>query len=314
MIIQADARRIPLRDGSVHCVVTSPPYWGLRDYGDVGQIGLERTYQEYVASIVAVFREVRRVLTTNGTAWLVLGDCFNTMAGKVGQRPGGGRQGDKWKEKGRMTSPNRLPQPGLKRGDLVGVPWRVAFALQEDGWWLRSDIIWAKRNHMPESVKNRPTRSHEFVFLLAQSETYYYNADAIREPHRTLRRPEGGPTPKRKAAGTRPNVKGLRRSPEPGEPNAFHPLGRNARSVWSISTQPYPLAHFATFPEEIPSRCIRAGSRWGDVVLDPFAGTGTTGRVCYRLGRRFVGLDLNLGYLQDMAMGRDSGVQMEIPS
>jgi hypothetical protein len=219
---------------SVHCVVTSPPYWGLRDYGAEGQIGLERTFPEYVERLVAVFREVRRVLRDDGTLWLNLGDCYATGAGAVGDHPGGGEQGARWKGKdtrpgddkrrgvgrpltngrgeaqavpggdmhgghrgsrggspkqrhtgsnvGPMTQPNRLPQPGLKPKDLVGIPWRVAFALQADGWYLRSDVIWHKRSPMPSSVRDRPTGAHEYLFLLSKSERYFYDADAIAEP------------------------------------------------------------------------------------------------------------------------------------
>ncbi len=172
----------PLPDESVHCCVTSPPYWGLRDYGVDGQLGLERTPEEYVTKMVEVFREVRHVLRDDGTLWLNLGDCYATGAGAVGQAPGGGSQGDGWAKRGVMTTPNRMPIPGLKSKDLVGIPWRVAFALQADGWWLRQDIVWHKPNPMPESVRDRCTKAHEYIFLLSKSGRYYYDADAIAEP------------------------------------------------------------------------------------------------------------------------------------
>jgi DNA modification methylase len=181
-IIQGDCRDVlkTLPDASVNCCVTSPPYWGLRDYGCDGQLGLERTPEEYVAKMVEVFRDVRRVLRDDGTLWLNLGDSYATGAGNVGERPGGGAQGDNWQ--GAMTSPNRMPIHGLKPKDLVGIPWRVAFALQADGWYLRQDIIWHKPNPMPESVQDRCTKAHEYIFLLAKSERYFYDADAIAEP------------------------------------------------------------------------------------------------------------------------------------
>lgn len=196
-ILQGDCldRLRELPDESVHCCVTSPPYWGLRDYGCAGQIGLEKTPQEYVAKMVEVFSEVRRVLRDDGTCWVNLGDCYATGAGRVGACPGGGERGAKWagyrgdRDKdpkatgiGPMTQPNRMPLPGLKPKDLVGIPWRVAFALQADGWYLRSDIIWHKPSPMPESVTDRPTKSHEYIFMLSKSERYAYDAEAIKEP------------------------------------------------------------------------------------------------------------------------------------
>lgn len=171
-----------LPDQSVHCCVTSPPYWGLRDYGTVGQLGLEKTPEEYVAKLVEGFREVWRVLRDDGTLWLNLGDCYATGGGRVGECPGGGKQGEAWRLRGMMTTPNRMPINGLKPKDLVGMPWRVAFALQADGWYLRSDIIWAKANPMPESVTDRPTKSHEYIFLLTKKEKYFYDAESIKEP------------------------------------------------------------------------------------------------------------------------------------
>jgi DNA modification methylase len=294
VILLADARRIPLRDGSVDCVVTSPPYWGLRDYGTPGQIGLEATPEEYVASMVRVFAEVRRVLNPEGVAWLNLGDCYATGAG-----------------------------PGLKRKDLVGIPWRVAFALQAAGWWLRADVIWHKPNPMPESIRDRPTKAHEYVFLLAKSERYHYDADAIREPHlygdhpRNVRglvkaaETPGQPPHKGlragfrdKTAGPGPRPDGRRQAPEPGEPNAFHELGRNKRSVWTIATRPYTGAHFATFPPDLVRPCILAGCPPGGLVLDPFVGSGTTVKVAREIGREGIGLDISEAYLREQAADR----------
>jgi DNA modification methylase len=295
-----------MADRSVHCVVTSPPYWGLRDYGAPGQLGLERTPEVYVAALVAVFREVWRVLRDDGTLWLNLGDCYATGAGKVGERPGGGAQGDGWAQRGAMTQPNRMPIPGLKPKDLVGIPWRVAFALQTDGWYLRSDIVWSKPNPMPESVTDRPTKSHEYLFLLAKRERYYYDAEAIKEaaaypggPNspESIASPYGqGFTRKAKAwPGIGPQNGATRNRGEEYAPMVTHEK-RNRRSVWEIATQPYPEAHFATFPEALVEPCVLAGSPEAGMVLDPFAGSGTVGQVCHRLGRRFVGLELKPDY------------------
>ena len=293
-----DARDVlpTLADQSVHCVVTSPPYWGLRDYGSDGQIGLEATPEEYVANLVAVFREVRRVLRDDGTVWLNLGDSYNG-SGAIG---GAGKQHTNG---GSVSRPdNRAGWPGLKPKDLVGIPWRVAFALQADGWWLRSDIIWSKPNPMPESVTDRPTKAHEYLFLLAKRERYYFDQEAVREAHTT---PDG--------MGWAANGKGTRYSTSDyGEHRGAadfsrsdglqamggHPNGRNLRSVWTIATRPYPGAHFAVFPPELPERCIKAGCPENGVVLDPFAGSGTVGVVANRLSRRAILIDLNPAYLE----------------
>lgn len=418
---RGDCREVlrALPEASVHCVVTSPPYWGLRDYGvepltwggeagcrhawepplsvhkggptgphstlvgragnlqrDAtkdwnagafcarcgawrGSLGLEPTPELYVAHLVGIFREIRRVLRPDGVVWLNLGDCYATGAGQVGEHPGGGAQGARWAGRregdqlgeegsdrsetwrtrlagrgrhdagnsgkaaprleamGPMTQPNRLPLPGLKPKDLVGIPWRVAFALQADGWWLRSDVVWAKGasflegwagSVMPESVTDRPTRAHEYLFLLARSERYYYDADAIRERSVTAdearwdpgtdghqgglshagagastrrfrqARPSGwcehgegcrcgellGRYPQRVKVAARPSGpmrhENQRPAPQPGFPNAFHPLGRNVRSVWAINPAPFPEAHFATFPPRLVAPCVLAGT------------------------------------------------------
>ena len=314
-----------LPDRSVHCIVTSPPYWGLRDYGVEGQIGIEPSPEEYVQRIVAVFREARRVLRDDGTTWLNLGDCY-------------ARSRSAW---------------GLKAKDLVGIPWRVAFALQADGWYLRSDIVWAKPNPMPESVRDRPTRSHEFVFLLTKRGRYFYDADSIREPPTGRTGPmrfwkkgmEGQAKGKRNDAGRVVQMDGS--------------IGRNRRDVWRIATQATPYAHFATFPEKLVEPCIKAGTsergacpecgapwrrvaerrnptrtrvsgigvdcdegtkgRAGNIVvvttgwqpsctcgteetvpctvLDPFVGSGTVSLVAHGLGRSSVGIELNEEYI-----------------
>ena len=310
-------------DGSVNCCVTSPPYWGLRDYGADGQLGLEATPDAYVAAMVAVFREVRRVLADDGTLWLNLGSSYNS-------NESGGMDGSTLSKGGKQTDSNRIGKPragGFKPKDMVPIPWMIAMALQADGWYLRADIIWAKKNCMPESVTDRPTKAHEYVFLLSKSPRYWFDQEAVREPH--------------------------------------SPDGRNVRSVWEIATQPYPETHFATFPEALPRRCILAGCPewvcgtcgkprervtdgasyyrdrdtskpnqkyaamglghggvgrgpksnlgasiaqlvgWSDcghgayvpgTVLDPFFGSGTTGLVARKHGRRCVGIELNPEY------------------
>lgn len=254
-------------DGVVQCVVTSPPYWGLRDYGVEGQLGLERTPAEFVATMVEVFREVRRVLRPDGVCWLNLGDCYATGAGAVGECPGGGAQGAKWRGDGRtkaigpMTQPNRMPLPGLKPKDLIGIPWRVAFALQEDGWWLRSDGIWSKPNPMPESVTDRLTKAHEYIFLLAKSERYYWDKENAKE---SAGGQAAGNKRMTKAVAGSGGLDGIQRT-QAGllAPAQTVYTSRNLRSVWEITTRPYPGAHFATFPPEIPRRCIRASTPEG---------------------------------------------------
>lgn len=324
---QSNASELPVDDESIDCVVTSPPYWGLRDYGtgawiggdegcdhQVGrfeyavskkqksnsasaghqakdtcpkcgaqrvdeQIGLESTPEKYVENMVNVFREIKRVLKSSGTVWLNLGDSYVAINNKVA---------------------------GYKSKDLVGIPWMVAFALRTDGWYLRSDIIWNKPNPMPESVKDRPTKSHEYIFLLTKSSTYYYDADAIREPHTYE---ESKPRPSvmvREAQKYRDKVYGGSGTGFQGHSGSLkadgtslnHPLGRNKRSVWTINPHPYPDAHFATFPEKLVEPCILAGSPLGGTVLDPFVGSGTTLAVAQRLGRKGIGTDISSEYLE----------------
>lgn len=275
-----------LPDEVVQCVVTSPPYWGLRDYGVGGQIGLEKTPEEYVQKLVEVFREVRRVLRKDGTLWLNLGDSY-AGSGRGGNNPEYWPKhkmfGKEGYADGILGRPCSVPE-GLKQKDLVGIPWHVAFALQAEGWYLRSDIIWAKPNPMPESVTDRPTKSHEYIFLLTKSPRYYYDAEAIKE-RGTI--PAG--TLAAKGSGER---EGNRRPPEYKEYDGT----RNKRSVWTITTKPYSEAHFATFPPELPELCIKAGTKPGDVVLDPFLGSGTTAEVARKLGRVGLGFELNPKY------------------
>jgi DNA modification methylase len=294
-----------LPDASVQCCVTSPPYWGLRDYGVDGQIGLEPTPELYVAALVAVFWEVRRVLADDGVLWVNLGDSYAGGGGFSASAPTAATsKSGRYGSTGALIKGGIRPFGNVKPKDLVGIPWRVAFALQADGWYLRSDIIWSKPNPMPESVTDRPTKSHEYVFLLSKQARYYYDAKAIAEE-------SVGTWNSKVGFGGGPSKKSF------GDPmlrtqgaGTFHEDiekdGRNARSVWHIATQPYADAHFATFPEALPERCIKAGSRLGDTVLDPFCGSGTTGRVAIRLGRSFVGIELNPAYAE-MARARIGG-------
>jgi DNA modification methylase len=253
--------------GIAQTCVTSPPYWGLRDYGTAGQLGLESTPEEYVARMVEVFREVRRVLRDDGTLWLNLGDSYATTSHATFARPGGGLVVNR----GANRTGTPVP-PGLKPKDLVGIPWRVAFALQADGWYLRSDIIWAKPNPMPESITDRPTKAHEYLFLLAKSERYYYDAEAIAEPYVMTSwsaESDAAGTTRRGVAGIRSGDKGRARASGEADGtrygatsmlNAYGHGGRNRRSVWSIATEPFPEAHFAVMPQALVEPCILAGS------------------------------------------------------
>tara|TARA_Y100000593_G_C4255048_1_gene309194 strand:+ start:50 stop:1168 length:1119 start_codon:yes stop_codon:yes gene_type:complete len=342
-----------LPDESINCCVTSPPYWGLRDYGTakweggdencthkreskksdktitghrnfeemngVGdaiyksicnrcgavrkdeQLGLEETPEEYVEKMVEVFREVKRVLKDDGTCWLNLGDSYyggGWEGAKLNENSGNIQKGHKGTHCGENIK-HDPKHPTIKTKDLVGIPWRVAFALQADGWYLRQDIIWHKPNPMPESVTDRCTKSHEYIFLLTKSPKYSYDIDAIREPVTdvSLKRAEYGwdcDRPSTKNASM--NGKGIH-TKKMG--NRFvNPDGRNKRSVWTITTKPYSEAHFAVFPPELPEYCIKAGSKENDVILDPFFGSGTTGWVAQRLGRKWIGIELNPEYIE----------------
>ena len=276
-----------LASESTQCCVTSPPYWGLRDYNVDGQIGLEKTPDEYVESLVCVFRELRRVLRDDGTLWLNIGDSY-----AAGGKGGGGsfmaeRKDAAWQGRSKVNG-WRTPPHGLKPKDLVGIPWRVAFALQKDGWYLRSDIIWAKPNPMPESVTDRPTKAHEYVFLLSKSARYYFDADAVREESVGVLNSSVGFNDEGQRA--RQGVKGRTYGKDEDQ------KGRNIRTVWPIATSPFPGAHFAVMPPKLVEPCIMAGSKKRDVILDPFAGAGTVGLVSDRLDRDFVGIELNHEY------------------
>jgi DNA modification methylase len=362
--VRAELAAVPA--DSVQTVVTSPPYFGLRDYGVAAQIGLEETLGDYVASLVDVFRAIRRVLRPDGTLWLNLGDSYSA----------GGSRSNGYDD-GRVNREQRRAAPfvpGLKPKDRMLIPARVAIALQADGWWVRDEIVWHKPNPMPSSVTDRTTSAHEMVYLLTKQARYFYDADAIREEvtgnahsrggrdvpagwnaasfeqgagrgartaannprvkvpggwdvtkgeggHGSIHR--GGRTAAtyRDKTAVDPNARGLRQAPEPGEPNAFHPLGRNKRSVWTIATQPYPEAHFATFPEALVEPMILAGSRPGDVVLDPFSGSGTVAMVANRLGRKAVHVDLSEEYTaqaikrigESRATGDGPAIDMPVP-
>ena len=307
MIICGDAlielRKMP--DESVHLCCTSPPYWGLRNYGIEGQLGLERTPKEYVAHLVEVFREVRRVLRKDGTLWLNLGDCYHSgdrggyHRARAGVKKNIGHSGNYNDFTG---APNRRKQEGLKDKDLVGIPWRVAFALQADGWWLRQDIIWAKPNPMPESVRDRCTKAHEYIFMLTKSAKYWYDAEAVREPEKTT---TNGRCSVRTSGDSTTGDKehwGIPHERIQVERTYDEVKGANRRSVWTITTKPMPKIfgqeHFATFPPEIPEICIKAGCPIGGIVLDPFFGAGTTGMVAKQLGRDFIGIELNQNYCE----------------
>jgi DNA modification methylase len=269
--------------GNAQMCVTSPPYFGLRDYGHAGQIGLEATPDAYVAELVAVFREVRRVLKDDGTLWLNLGDSYSANRGY--QVPDSKHRDVGNSNRDGVTNADVAPK------NLLGIPWRVAFALQVDGWYLRSDIIWHKPNPMPESVTDRPTKSHEYLFLLAKSPTYYYDADAIAEDAQNW-----GTRDRTNMRGgtTDPKLKHHGLTGKADDDNAT----RNKRTVWTVPTSSYKGAHFATFPPALIEPCILAGSTKGDTVLDPFGGAGTTGLVADRLGRDAVLCELNPAYAE----------------
>lgn len=335
-ILQGDVlkmlRRLP--DGEVNCCVTSPPYWQLRDYQTKGQMGMEKTPQEYIAKVVEVFREVRRVLRKDGTLWLNIGDSYNN--GRTGGHgdTGGGDKSTLQSPAGRGKCPTKKhTDPKLKIKDMVGIPWRVAFALQADGWYFRSDIIWAKPNPMPESCRDRPTKAHEYLFLFAKSKKYFYDFKAIQEPgvygapnepdkikspngqgfSRKNRKPAGWADNGSHTAASWGTEKNQGRKDKQRGHSRRHEgfnerwdlmtkeeqtsVMRNKRSVWNIPTCPYPEAHFATFPPDLVIPCVTAGSPKGGLVLDPFSGSGTTGLVADRLERNGILIDSNPDYV-----------------
>ena len=311
-LLQANALHIPLADGTVQTCVTSPPYFGLRDYGVGDQIGLEPTLQEYIENICAVMDEVWRVLRDDGTLWLNLGDSYAGSGGAGGDyNPGGLKEGQpryqgtarqmrkSYRRDKAEVTPKQNAVNGLKPKDLIGVPWRVALALQERGWYLRSDIIWHKPNPMPESVRDRPTKSHEYIFLLSKQKKYFYDADSIREGVTGNAHPQGSGYGKKTVdfgQGIKNNHSFA--SAIHNATKADLPTSRNKRTVWTVTTKPYSGAHFATFPPDLIEPCILAGSKVGDFVLDPFGGSGTTAMVAQAHGRLGVCLDLSWDYLQ----------------
>lgn len=286
-ILVGDARKrlAEIPDSSVQCCITSPPYWGLRDYGHDGQIGLEQTPEAYVTEMVEVFRDVRRVLKDDGVLWLNLGDSYNGSGGAGGDYSLGGLKEGQPKYPGRAVS-------SLKPKDLVGVPWRVAFALQDDGWYLRQDIIWAKPNPMPESVKDRCTKSHEYLFLLTKSARYYFDNKAIQEPSANL-----GQTKIKFGGNKYGDDKDPKHATKSG--NEYTDTGtRNKRSVWTIPTKPFRGAHFAVMPEALVEPCVLASTKPNDLILDPFTGAGTVAVIALKHGRNFIGIELNPDYAQ----------------
>lgn len=309
-------KRLP--DNSVNCCVTSPPYFGLRDYGNDAQIGLEATPEEYIKKLVEVFREVRRVLTADGTLWVNIGDSYNG-SGKAGKNP---NYIGKHKTFGKVGNPNTFGVPvnikGLKSKDLIGIPWMLAFALRADGWYLRQDIIWSKPNPMPESVRDRCTKSHEYIFLLSKSRLYYFDAEAIKVPAResTMRRVKQdvdnqvGSSRSLKTNGNMKAVIGGRKRNFADMPED-DPMYRtstnreyeytdkaNKRSVWEVSTSAFHDAHFAVFPPALIVDCIKAGCPEDGVVLDPFMGSGTTAIVSRKLNRNYIGFEINKDYVR----------------
>jgi DNA modification methylase len=273
---------LELKDDSVNCCVTSPPYWGLRDYGVNGQIGMESTPEEYISKLTAVFHEIKRILRPDGTLWLNIGDIYSASSNTGGT--------SSFQKAGPTTAKGHGLQSGLKPKNLVGIPWRLALALQADGWYLRSDIIWSKSNPMPESVTDRPTKSHEYIFLLTKSESYFYDLEAVKE-----KGTQQDNRPRDRDRSKLNHTPGKTRS---GGLTHNHYDFRNIRTVWNFNSQPYPDAHFAVFPEELPTRCIKAGCPEAGIVLDPFAGSGTTGAVARGLGRSSILIELNPEYVK----------------
>lgn len=299
-----------LPDESVNCCVTSPPYYALRDYGMDAQIGREDSPEEYIRRLVLVFREVRRVLTADGTLWLNIADTYCGTGNKGGYL-------DPKNPKGRNGQSVSLARRAseCKQKDMIGIPWLLAFALRADGWYLRSDIIWCKANPMPESCKDRPSRCHEHVFLLTKSKKYYYDAIAIAEPiaEGTAARYKGGRSASSKYAEEIPGQGKVQKL------NAARAAGtitdadispvRNARDVWHINTVPYKGGHFAAYPPKLAERCILAGCPRGGVVLDPFFGSGTTGLAAVKNDRRYIGIELNAEYCE-LAKERIGGAKL----
>lgn len=297
-LLLGDARDVlaDMDAGSVDCIVTSPPYFGLRDYGTPGQYGAEATPAEYVETMRALFAEARRVLADDGTLWLNLGDSYAGSWGnqsRTAESPGLAPAED-----GRFPARTRTGaiRPGMPPAkNLFGIPWRVAFALQDDGWILRNEIIWHKPNAMPESVRDRLSNRHEHLFMFSRSPRYWFDLDAVREPHTAPQRKAGARAFRARDLNHERTGTGTYTGPDD--------RGRNPGDVWTVATRPYPAAHFAVFPLDLPLRCIKAGCKPGGTVLDPFSGSGTTGAAARQLGRKYVGVDLNASY-HDLARER----------
>lgn len=359
----AQTKLLEIPDNSIQCCITSPPYWGLRDYGikptvwggnvacehewaeaaprrqksaDVkdatskqttnvganislldtgfcscceawrGSLGLEPTPELYVQHLVEIFREVKRVLKKDGTLWLVLGDSY-VGSGSPGGDFRDGKRGDSY------LRPYNRKGENLKPKDLVGIPWMVAFALRVDGWHLRSDIIWNKPNSMPESVKDRPTRAHEYIFLLTKSARYYYDGNAIKElaKESSIQRIKESRFNKQRArfGGNKARGYGTRLHSGNEDEGRYIESGVNKRDVWTITTKPFRGPHYAAFPPEIPEICIKAATKKGDTVLDPFAGSGTTLEIAERLGRHSIGIELNQKYVEELIVPRMASIQ-----
>jgi DNA modification methylase len=299
MLINANALAIPLANKCVHTIVTSPPYYGLRDYGVGGQIGLEVTPDAYIANLVAVFRECKRILRDDGTLWVNIGDSYASN-GEVGQTD----DATQWRkgalENGKRSR-GRGAGNGIKPKDLIGIPWMLAFALRADGWYLRQDIIWAKPNPMPESVKDRCTKSHEYIFLLSKSARYYYDSEAVKEDTQAKVIEPRMMEEKREVYN--------KKYPNAGVVRSMH---RNKRDVWTVTTKPYKGAHYATFNPELIKPCILAGAPEGGIVFDPFVGSGTTVATAIQLGRKGIGIDLSFKYLQENAKVRVESAELPL--
>lgn len=307
-----------LPDNYIQCCVTSPPYWWLRDYNVDGQLGLEETVEEYVDNLVLAFSEVRRVLKDDGTFWLNIGDCY-WGSGKAGKNPDYHKRHKEFGKPSKNTARYGMPVTGkhseIKSKDLIGIPWMLAFALRKRGWWLRQEIIWHKKNSMPEGVRDRCTRNHEHIFLLTKSAKYYYDADAIRTPlsqsslkdnrqfaagaFNSIKNYSNNSIARNGKVGNKKSLGDLRvprRSDERISAAALK--GANRRTVWSLPFKPFSGGHFATFPPMLPELCIKAGSKRGDIILDPFMGAGTTAVVAKELGRHYIGFELNSDYIE----------------
>ena len=278
-------------DKSVNCCITSPPYWGLRDYGVDGQLGLESTPEEYVANMVDVFTEVKRILKDDGTLWLNLGDSYWGSGNASGHTEETKNLCANTSKYGATKGHSQKKSNIYKPKDLVGVPWMTAFALRAIGYYLRQDIIWHKPNPMPESVTDRCTKSHEYIFLMAKSQKYYYDADAIKEDAKT--------DPHSSGWATSMSDRNDRQVDNESNGREWAGDGKaNKRDVWTVNTKPYSEAHFATFPEKLIVDMVKAGCPEGGVILDPFFGAGTTGLVARKLNRNYVGIELNPKYIQ----------------